>query len=226
MPVAMKEGRRLATLFGSQLGQLGGGDETTAYYTEVMNARILHHHGAIMQSADDVFLAEFNDAANAVNCAIDAQERFAQHNKLHLDKSTIEVKIAIHFGEMFFREGKLGGSGVDITTELLSIVPTKRIYITREVFARVRMLLPLQLEDIGKKNIGSLTEPKELLSVSWQAVTGNLEASLKKLREDDLQRATSLSSKLGFGASTRAVPVIIFLLLIFLIFLTKILKWL
>ncbi len=220
----VKEGRRMATLFGSQFDRLEGDAGTSEYYTEVMNARISHHSGVIVQSAGSVVLAEFEDAANAVNCAIDVQERFAQYNKLHLDKGMIAAKIGIHFGEMIFSEGKLGGVGVDAATALLSIVPVHKIYITREIFARVRMLLPLQLENVGKKNIGSLPEPKEILSVGWEAVTGNLEASLKKLREDDLQRATSLSSKLGFGASTRAI--VIFLLLIFLIILIKILKWL
>lgn len=222
----VKEGRRMATLFGSQFDRLEGDAGTSAYYAEVMNARISHHRGVIVQSAGSVLLAEFEDAAAAVNCAIDVQERFAQYNKLHLDKGMIEAKIGIHFGEMIFSEGKLGGVGVDATTALLSIVPVHKIYITREIFARVRMLLPLQLENVGKKNIGSLPEPKEILSVGWEAVTGNLEASLKKLREDDLQRATSLSSKLGFVASKRAVPIVIFLLLIFLIILAKILKWL
>ena len=214
----------MATLFGSQFDRLEGDAGTSAYYTEVMNARISHHRGVVVQSAGSVVLAEFEDAADAVNCAIDVQERFAQYNKLHLDKGMIEAKIGIHFGEMLFSEGKLEGVGVNTTTALLSIVPVNKIYITREVFARVRMLLPLKLENVGKKNIGSLPEPKEILSVGWEAVTGNLEASLKKLREDDLQRATSISSKLGFVASTRAI--VIFLFLIFLIILIKILKWL
>jgi hypothetical protein len=221
---AVKEGRRMATLFGSQFDRLEGDAGTSTYYTEVMNARILHHRGVIVQSAGSVVLAEFEDAADAVNCAIDVQERFARYNKLHLDKGMIEAKIGIHYGEMLFSEGNLAGAGVDTTTALLSIVPVNKIYITREIFARVRMLLPLQLENVGKKNIGSLPEPKEILSVGWEAVTGNLEASLKKLREDDLQRATSFSSKLGFVASTRAI--VIFLLLISLIILIKILKWL
>jgi hypothetical protein len=214
----------MATLFGSQFDRLEGDAGTSAYYTEVMNARISHHRGVVVQSAGSVVLAEFEDAADAVNCAIDVQERFAQYNKLHLDKGMIEAKIGIHFGEMLFSEGKLEGVGVNTTTALLSIVPVNKIYITREVFARVRMLLPLKLENVGKKNIGSLPEPREILSVGWEAVTGNLEASLKKLREDDLQRATSISSKLGFVASTRAI--VIFLFLIFLIILIKILKWL
>jgi class 3 adenylate cyclase len=221
----VKEGRRMATLFGSLFDRLEGGAGTIAYYTEVISARILHHRGVVVQSAGSVVLAEFVDAADAVNCAMDVQERFAHYNKLHLDTGTIEAKIGIHFGEMLFSEGKLGGVGVETTSALLSIVPVNKIYITREVFARVRKLLPLQLENVGKKNIGSLPEPQEILSVGWEAVTGNLEASLKKLREDDLQRATSLSSKLGFEASKRALPIVFFLLLIFLIILTKILKW-
>ena len=222
----MKDGRRMATLFGSHFDRLEGDTGTSAYYAEVMIARISHHRGEIVQSTGSVVLAEFEDAAEAVNCAIDVQERFAQYNKLHLDKGMIEAKIGIHFGELFFAEGKFGGVGVDTAAELLSLVPANKIYITREIFARVRMLLPLQLENVGKKNIGSPSEAKEILSVRWEAVTGNLEASLKKLREDDLQRATGLSSKLGFEASKRAVPIIILLLLIFLIILTKIWKWL
>lgn len=214
----------MATLFGSQFDRPAGDDGTSAYYGEVMTARISHHRGVIVQSAGSVLLAEFEDTADAVNCAIDVQERFAQHNKLHLDEGMIGAKIGIHFGEMLFSEGKLGGVGVDTTTALLSLVPANKIYITREIFARVRMLLPLQIENVGKKYIGSLPEPKEILSVGWEAVTGNLEASLKKLREDDLQRAASISSKLGFEAPTRAI--VILLLLIFLIILAKILKWL
>lgn len=216
----------MAALFGSQLDRLEEDAGTYAYYADVLNARISHHLGAIVQSTGSVVLAEFEDAADAVNCAIDVQERFAQYNKLHLDKGMIEAKIGIHFGEMLFAEGKLVGVGVDIAAELLSLVPANKIYITREIFARVRMLLPLQLENIGKKSLGSPPEAKEILSVRWEAVTGNLEASLKKLREDDLQRATSLSSRLGLEASKRAVPIIILLLLIFLIILIKILKWL
>ncbi len=226
LTAGVKEGRRMATLFGLQFDRSEGDAATGAYYTEVMNARISHHRGMIVRNAGTVLLAEFEDAPDAVNCAIDVQERFALYSKLHLDKGMIEAKIGIHFGEMLFSEGKLGGVGVDTTTALLSIVPVNNIYITREVFARVRMLLPLKLENVGKKNIGSLPEPKEILSVGWQAVTENLEASLKKLREDDLQRAASLSSKLGFDASKRAVPIVIFLLLVFLIILSKILKWL
>jgi hypothetical protein len=221
---AVKEGRRMATLFGSQFDQPEGDAGTSAYYAEVMNARISRHRGVIVHSVGSVVLAEFEDAADAVNCAIDVQERFAQHNKLHLDTGMVEAKIGIHFGEMLFSEGKVGGVGVSTTTALLSIVPVHKIYITLEIFARVRMLLPLQLENIGKKNIGTLPEPKELLSVGWEAVTGNLEASLKKLGEDDFQRASSLSSKLGFKAPARAI--VVFLLLIFLIILMKILKWL
>ena len=222
----VKEGRRMATLFGSQFDRSDGDAATDEYYGEVVNARISYHRGVLVHTAGNAFLAVFDDAPDAVNCAIDIQERFGQYNKLHLDEGLIEAKIGIHFGEMLFSDGKLNGAGVDTITALLSIVPATKIYITREVFARVRMLLQLQLENIGSKKLGSLPAPKDILSVSWEAVTGNLQASLKKLREDDLQRATSLSSKLGFNASKRAIPIVVFLLLIFLLILSKILKWL
>jgi hypothetical protein len=221
-----KEGRRLSALLGSQIDRPEAvASSASGYYAEVISVRIPHHRGVIVQSAGSIVLAEFEEAADAVNCAIDVQERFSQYNKLHLDNGMVQAKIGIHYGEILFSEGKFGGAGIDTTIALLSAVPVNEIYITRDILVRVLKFLPLKFENLGKMKIGSLPEPREILSVAWEAVTGNLEASLKKLREDDLQRATRLSSKLGFGPSQRASPIVVALVVIFLIALFKILKW-
>jgi hypothetical protein len=221
-----KEGRRLSALLGSQFDRPDTvASAATAYYAEVISMRIPRHRGLIVRSAGNIVLAEFEEATDAVNCAIDVQARLAQYNKLHLDNGMVEAKIGIHYGEILFEEGKFGGAGVDTTIALLSAVPVNEVYITRDILVKVLKFLPLKFESLGKMKIGSLPEPREILSVAWEAVTGNLEASLKKLGEDDLQRATRLSSKLGFGPSQRASPIVVVLVVVFLIALFKILKW-
>jgi len=226
VPAPPKEARRLSTLLGSQLERAETvSTGTTSCYAEVLTTRIPYHRGVIVHSAVSLVLAEFEEAADAVNCAIDIQERFAQYNKLHLDEGMVEAKIGIHHGEIFLSEGKQVGAGVDTAVALLSEVPANKIYLTREVLVRVLKLLPLKFENLGKKNIGPSQVSKEIFSIAWEAVTGNLEASLKKLGEDDLQKATQLSTKLGFEPSKRASPIVIILLLIFLIVLFKFLKW-
>ena len=108
--------------------------------------------------------------------------------------------------------------------ELLSLVPPSAVYVTRDVFVRVRLLLPLKFESIGKKVFSSSTGEKDLFSVAWKSVTENLEASLKRLGEDDLQRATLLSSKLGLGAPKKATSLVLIFFVLFVFVLLKVLK--
>jgi hypothetical protein len=218
-------GRRLSVLLGSrperpQLLSAASGD----HYAEILTARIPEHRGAVVHVADDLVLAEFEDAADAVNCAIDIQERFAQYDKLHPGNDSLDARIGIHFGELYFSEGTCKGAGVDLSWELLALVPPAKIYITRDVFVRVRLMLPLKFENVGRKTFSSSTDEKDLFSVAWESVTANLEASLKRLSEDDLQRATTLSSRLGLDASKRASPLVLILFILFLFVLLKALK--
>lgn len=219
-------GRHSSAVLGAELEHAESvSSVTTAHFGDVMAARVPAYHGVVLQKTAAVVMAEFEEPADAVNCAIDVQDRFAQYNKLHLDDGRAGAKIGIHYGEVYFSGGEHRGSAVDTTKALLSMVPACKIYITRNIFVRVRMLLPLKFENVGKKALDPLQEPSEILSVVWEAVAGNLQASLKKLDEDDLQRATRITSTLGLGPSKRASPVVLILILIFLFALFKFLKW-
>ena len=220
-----REEHRLSALLAFILDDADSASVTTSsQYEETISMRIPHHHGSIIHSSNGLIVAEFDEAVDAVNCAIDISERFGQYNSLHLDEGSVAAKLAVHFGEVYCSEGKCTGSGIEVCTQLLSHVPVGQIHLTRDIFVRVRMLLQLKFNSVGNKIFPGAREPKEIFSVAWEAVTGNLRASLKKLGEDDLQRATSFTSKIGFEASKRAVPVVVALAALFLFLLSKILK--
>lgn len=195
-----------------------------AHYADVLTARIPEHRGTIVHAADGLVLAEFEDAAEAVNCAIDIQDRLARYDTLHPGADSLTASGGIHFGELYLSEGSCTGAGVDLAVELSELVPPARIYITRDVFARVRLLLPLTFESVGRKKFSSSNDEKDLFSVAWESVTANLEASLKRLSEDDLQRATTLSSKLGINATMRSSFFVLIFFVLFLFILLKALK--
>ena len=223
--VLPREERRLSALLSFSFENVDSASSaTSSQYEDAISMRVPHHHGAIIHSSGGLIIAEFDEAPDAVNCAIDISDRFAQYNSLHLDEGSVAAKLALHYGEVYCLEGKCAGSGIEVCTQLLSHVPVGQIHLTRDIFVRVRMLLPLKFNSIGNEDFPGARDPKEIFSVAWEAVTGNLRASLKKLGDDDLPRATSLASKLGFEASKRAIPVVVALVALFLFLLSKILK--
>jgi hypothetical protein len=217
--------RRLSVLFGSRLEPSESHSSAPGdHYADVLASRISVHRGIIIHVAGSLVLAEFEDAAEAVNCAIDIQDRIAQFSKIHPDERSFGVSIGIHYGEMYLSDGACKGTGVDAVMEVLSFVPPASVYITQDVFVRVRLLLPLKFDNIAKRVFSSGAGEKDILSVAWKSVTENLEASLKRLGEDDFQRATTLSSKLGFDASKKATSLVLIFFMVFLFVLLKALK--
>ena len=216
---------RVSVLLGSQLERSESKPAGLGrHYAEVLTKRIPEHRGAVIDSEDSLVLAEFEDAAEAVNCAIDIQGRLAQYNKLHLDESPLGASIGIHCGELYFSEGSWKGTGVDVAMELLSLVPPSAVYVTRDVFVRVRLLLPLKFESIGKKVFSSSTGEKDLFSVAWKSVTENLEASLRRLGEDDLQRADIAFVKIWFRRTKKGDFTCFDFFALFVFVLLKVLK--
>ena len=203
-----------------------GSVATLRHFQEILSSRIAHYGGTAHHLADAVLIAEFEDAANAVNCAISVQEQVAHYNQPHLDEGCIGAKIALHFGDLSLEAGQIKGSGLETLRDVLAKVPEGKIYLTRDIYARVRVQLDLKYEAVEGKDTGTTAGSAELLSVDWEAVAGNLKASIKRLGEDDLPRSMSLASKLGAVPSKRPSPVVLISLLLFIFLLFKFLKWL
>lgn len=195
-------------------------------YAEVLSSRISHHGGVVLGAVGALVFAEFEEAADAVNCAISIQEQIARVKKLHLDEGSVGARVGIHYGELFFAEGEYKGGSIEILKALLPGIPAGKVYLTGDVYVRVKVHLHLKFDTVRSKELASLPAGKDIFSVDWEAVTGNLEASLKRLGEDDLQRTSNLTSKLGIVPSKRASPIVMIFILLFLFILFKILKWL
>ena len=188
--------------------------------------RIRHHEGVVLHAADTLVLVEFGEAAEAVNCAISIQEQVAQFNKLHLDEGAIGARIGINFGEIFFAESETKGGGVDGVKELMPAVPTGKIYLTQDCYSRVRLHLHLKFDVVTAKGPFPRTGGNEIYSVDWEAIAGNLKASLRRLGEDDLPRSVDMTSQTGSVPSKRAAPMVMIFVLLCIFLLFKFLKWL
>ena len=203
-----------------------GAHGSSVQYEEFLASRLTQYGGTILQGDDALSIFEFSEAADAVNCAIGLQEQFADYSRLGLDEGTIGAKVGIHFGEVSVEQGKFGGSGIETLRELMIRVPYGKIYLTREAYVRVRVHINLPFEQVREEGAPAATPGPALFSVDWKAVAGNLKASLRRLDEDDLQRMTTLSTKLGIEPSKRAAPIIMIFLLLFIYIVFKLLRWL
>jgi TolB-like protein/class 3 adenylate cyclase/Tfp pilus assembly protein PilF len=163
----MTVSRRLVAVFAANVegySRLMGADEvgTLRGLTErraILDRFIGVHRGRIANTAGDSVLAEFGSAADAVQCAVEAQTALAEANSSLTPDRRISFRIGIHIGDVMIRAGDLFGDGVNIAARLQSIAKPGGVCISGATYDQVRKVLPVTFVDLGVQHVKNIQEP-------------------------------------------------------------------
>jgi class 3 adenylate cyclase/dihydrofolate reductase len=94
-------------------------------HDQVSRAEVARWHGRFVKTTGDGFLATFDAPTRALRCAFGLQETMAPLG--------LEIRAAIHTGEVEMREDDVGGIGVHIASRALAEAAGHEIIVTRTV---------------------------------------------------------------------------------------------
>jgi adenylate cyclase len=159
--------RKLAAILAADVAgyaRLVGSDEvgTLRLFTahrEILDGQIAEHGGRIANTAGDSVLAEFPSAVDAVQCALQAQERLAEANQSLPAGRRLEFRIGIHVGDVVVQPGDLYGDGVNIAARLQTLAEPGGVCISGTVHEHVRKLPTLRFSDLGPQVVKNIAEP-------------------------------------------------------------------
>jgi adenylate cyclase len=145
MSDTMSVSRRLVAVFAADVegySRLMGADEvgTLQGLTErraILDRIIGEHRGRIANTAGDGVLAEFGSAAEAVQCAVEAQSALTEANSGLAPDRRISFRIGIHIGDVMVRAGDLFGDGANIAARLQSIAEPGGVCVSGATYDQV-----------------------------------------------------------------------------------------
>ena len=105
------------------------------------------HHGREIKSMGDGFLAEFDSALRAVQCAIDIQQHLNERNA-QPGVPPIQLRIGVHLGDVEQRETDIFGDAVNIASRIEPLAYPGGVCISGEVFSQIRNKIPNQMEKL------------------------------------------------------------------------------
>jgi class 3 adenylate cyclase len=94
-------------------------------HDQVSRAEVVRWHGTPVKSTGDGLLATFDAPTRALRCAFALREE--------LGGIGLEIRAAIHTGEIELREGDVGGIGVHIASRALAEASGQVVIVTRTV---------------------------------------------------------------------------------------------
>ena len=94
-------------------------------HDEVARTEVNRWIGQFIKSTGDGILATFDAPTRALRCAFELQEAFARMG--------LEMRAAIHTGEIERREADIGGIAVHIAARTLGVAGAGKVVVTRTV---------------------------------------------------------------------------------------------
>jgi adenylate cyclase len=131
------------------------------------------HDGREVKTLGDGFLVEFPSVLEAVRCAIDVQEAVHARNLRTASDRRIELRVAVHLGDVEHRDGDVYGDAVNIASRIHELVEPGGIVITGQVFENIRNSREFRTVPLGRhalKNVSVPIEAYKLLLPSEKAV--------------------------------------------------------
>ncbi len=128
------------------------------------------HQGREIKSMGDGFLAEFDSALRAVQCAIDIQQHLHERNA-QPGVRPILLRIGVHLGDVEQRESDIFGDAVNIASRVEPLAAPGGICISGQVFDQIRNKIPNRLEKLAPTALKHVVLPIDIyrVSVPWEA---------------------------------------------------------
>ncbi|MDZ7266549.1 MAG: adenylate/guanylate cyclase domain-containing protein [candidate division KSB1 bacterium] len=155
-------------------------------HNRIMRFLVRKHRGRIVKSTGDGYLMDFDSAVEAVQCAIEAQERFTRYNFDKPESDQIHVRIGISLGEVRIVDGDLFGDEVNIAARLQTLAEPSGICLTREVYEMVKTKLTFVAINFGPQELKNICQKVEVFKIPVKPL-GQAAIEIASNRQETLQ---------------------------------------
>ncbi|HAP44590.1 MAG: hypothetical protein A2087_04480 [Spirochaetes bacterium GWD1_61_31] len=141
-----------------------------SYHNQMVHESTDKCHGSVIKTIGDAFLVVFRNTVEALQCAMEIQDKLYEHNKEHLDQPLL-LRIGVHLGDIYFYENDALGEGINIAARLQSFARPGTICFSQDVYNQVLNKLDFRADKLGKlslKNIGKEIHGYEIVSANTQ----------------------------------------------------------
>ena len=136
-------------------------------HNKILEEQIRAHKGNIIKTIGDAFLADFDSVFNAVNCAVDIQQKLTERSRRLDPHDHISVRIGIHVGDVIYRDQDVFGDGVNIASRIESVAGPNQIFISHDIYSIALGKLSYHFKDLGVKELKNISRPIHLYEVLW-----------------------------------------------------------
>jgi formylglycine-generating enzyme required for sulfatase activity/class 3 adenylate cyclase len=132
---------------------------------DLIEPSIAEHHGRLVKTTGDGFIAIFDSPVEAVRVGIVIQQNMFARNASLPKHHWIEFRIGVNLGDIIIEADDVYGDGVNIASRLEGIADPGQIYISSGIYEQVKHKLVCGYEALGDRKVKNITEPVRVYRV-------------------------------------------------------------
>src|SRR5882762_2570980 len=132
---------------------------------DLIEPSIVGHHGRLVKTTGDGFIAIFDSPVEAVRCGIVIQQNMVGRNASLPKHHWIEYRIGVNLGDVIIEAYYIYGDGVNIATRLEGIADPGEVYISGGIYEQIKHKLVCGYESLGDRKVKNITDPVRVYRV-------------------------------------------------------------
>jgi formylglycine-generating enzyme required for sulfatase activity/class 3 adenylate cyclase len=132
---------------------------------DLIEPSIAEHHGKLVKTTGDGFIAIFDSPVEAVRCSIVIQQNLVGRNAALPKHSWIEYRIGVNLGDVIIETDDVYGDGVNIASRLEGIADPGQVYISGGIYEQIKHKLVCGYESLGDRKVKNITDPVRVYRV-------------------------------------------------------------
>ncbi|OAF13380.1 hypothetical protein AYJ54_44430 [Bradyrhizobium centrolobii] len=132
---------------------------------DLITPSIVEHHGTLVKTTGDGFIAIFDSPVEAVRCSIVIQQNLVGRNASLPKHSRIEYRIGVNLGDVIVEPDDVYGDGVNIATRIEGIAEPGQVYISGAIYEQIKHKVVCGYESLGDRKVKNITDPVRVYRV-------------------------------------------------------------
>src|ERR1700722_14243775 len=132
---------------------------------DLIEPSIAEHHGKLVKTTGDGFIAIFDSPVEAVRCSIVIQQNLVGRNASLPTHYRIEYRIGVNLGDVIIEPDDVYGDGVNIASRLEGIADPGEVYISGGIYEQIKHKLVCGYESLGDRKVKNITDPVRVYRV-------------------------------------------------------------
>ena len=132
---------------------------------DLIQPSIVEHHGSLVKTTGDGFIAIFDSPVEAVRCSIVIQQNLIGRNASLPKDTRIEYRIGVNLGDVIVEPDDVYGDGVNIATRIEGIAEPGQVFISGAIYEQIKHKVVCGYESLGDRKVKNITDPVRVYNV-------------------------------------------------------------